>query len=194
MLIVLGQRNGIELPPDENPLKTEEDGVEFVRAQVQAGADYIKILHESGTAFGMELPKLPTAVEKGIIDEAHRANLIVLAHSFTLDDALEILSLGIDGLAHAIIDKPPTNELVEAFQKTDAFCIPTLAVIGSNTSEGRMVQEKFASDVRVQALLIEGGREKMCQCLAMTSADQGSLRNAIEMVRRLKEAGVDVVW
>ena len=188
------QKYGIELPPDGNALKTQEQGHEFVRDQMRDGADYIKILHESGTAFGMELPKLPSVVEKAVVDEAHRSGLTVVAHAFTLDDTLEVLSLGIDGTAHTVLDKPPTSELIEAFQKNDAFCNPTLAVIGSCTEEGRKMQERYAHDPRVQNLLVEGGRDRMCQCLAMTNANDGSLRNAIDTVKRLKEAEIDIIW
>ncbi|KAI9710923.1 MAG: hypothetical protein M1820_002358 [Bogoriella megaspora] len=187
------KKHGIELPPNENPLKTQEHGHQFVRDQIGDGADYIKILHESGTAFGMELPKLPTVVERAIVEEAHRSGLTVVAHAFTLEDTLEVLSLGIDGTAHTVFDKPPTSELIEAFQKNGAFCNPTLAVIGSNTEEGRKTQERYAHDPRVHELLVEGGRDRMCQCLAMTNANDGSLRNAIDTVKRLKEAGIDIV-
>lgn len=188
------QKQGIELPPDGNPLKTQEQGHKFVRDQIQAGADYIKIIHESGTPFGMELPTLSAAVEGAIIGEAHRSNLTVLAHAFTLDDTLEVLSQGVDGTAHAVLDKPPTRALIEAFQKRGAFCIPTLAVIGSNTEEGLEIQKKYAHDPRAQYLLAEGGAERMCQCLAMTKRSDGSLGYAFDTVRSLKEAGVDILW
>lgn len=142
----------------------------------------------------MELPKLPSVVEQVIVDEAHRSGLMVVAHAFTLDDTLEVLSLGVNGTAHTVVDKPPTSDLIEAFQKTGAFCIPTLVVIGSSTEEGQKMQERYAQDPRVYDLLAEGGRDRMCQCLAMTTANQGSLRNAIDTVKRLKEAGIDIIW
>lgn len=188
------QKAGVVLPPDENTLQTVEEGHNFVRNQVKDGADYIKILHESGAPFAMDLPRMPTSVVKAITDEAHTAGLTTLAHAFTIRDTLEVLSLGVDGTAHVAFDKPPTNELIEAFRKTNSFCIPTLTVIGSCTAESRTMQESYAQDPRVQKLLVEGGRQKLCQCSAMTSANDGSLRNGVETVRRLKGAGVDIVW
>lgn len=53
---------------------------------------------------------------------------------------------------------------------------------------------KIGMDYSESALLEEGGRERLCQCLGMTSAKVGSMKNAAETVKRLKEAGVDVVW
>jgi len=141
----------------------------------------------------MELPKLPTVVETAIVEEAHRSNLTVLAHSFTLDDTLEVLSQGVDGTAHAVLDKPPTKALIETFQKSGDFCIPALAVIGSNIEEGSVMQKKYAHDSRAQGLLVKGGEERMCQCLAMTKRSDGSLRHAFDTVRRLKEANIDIL-
>ncbi|KAF2170628.1 hypothetical protein M409DRAFT_19444 [Zasmidium cellare ATCC 36951] len=187
------EKAGVVLPPDENTLQTVEEGHNFVRDQVKDGADYIKILHESGAPFAMDLPRMPTSVVNAITDEAHTAGLTTLAHAFTIRDTLEVLSLGVDGTAHVAFDKPPTNELIEAFRKNDSFCIPTLTVIGSCTAESRSMQEGYAHDARVKRLLVEGGQEKLCQCSAMTSANDGSLRNGVETVRRLKDAGIDII-
>lgn len=188
------QKQGIELPADENAFKAPEQGREFVRQQVRARADYIKILHESGTSLGMDLPKLPLKVIQAIVESAHDSKLPVLAHAFTLEDTLEVLASGIDGTAHTIVDKPPTDELIEAYKSTNAFCTPTLTVIGSSTSEGKEMQERYAHDPRVQDLLVEGGMERMCQCLAMTKPNAGSLWNAIDSVKALKDAGIDIIW
>ncbi|KAK4497003.1 hypothetical protein PRZ48_011452 [Zasmidium cellare] len=180
---------GVELPPDDNNLETEEEGRKFIHD----GADYIKLLHESGAPFAMDLPRMPTNVIKAIAHEAHKSGLTSLAHAFTVEDTLEVLSLGFDGTAHVAFDKPPIDDLISSFQKNNAFCIPTLAVIGSFTKDGRDLQEKYAHDLRVQKLLVEGGQEKLCKCSAMTSASDGSLQHGIETVKRLKEAGVDII-
>ena len=141
----------------------------------------------------MKLPTLAPAVEKAIVDEAHASGLIVLAHAFSIDDALEVLAQAIDGTAHVTVE-PPTDALVDAYKKTNAFCIPTLTVIGSSTAEGKEMQKRYAHDPRIQELLVPGARENMCECLAMTKDRDGSLRNAIDTVRKLKEAGIDIVW
>lgn len=161
---------------------------------MESGAHYIKLLHESGSAFKLKLPVLPEIVEKSIIDEAHSSGHVVLAHAFTLEDTLKVLSLGVDGTAHTLIDQSPTDELVAAFERNNSFCNPTLTVIGSNTTEGKAMQERYAHDPRVQDLLVDGERESMCQCIAMTSRSEGSLRFAIETVKKLKENGIDVLW
>lgn len=142
----------------------------------------------------MKLPLLAPDVERGIVEEAHRSGLPVVAHAFTLTDTLEILSSGVDCTAHTILDTPPTQELIEAYRRTNAFCIPTLTVIGSSTQDGRKMQEKYAHDPRVQQLLSEAGRQKMCECSAVASVNHASLGNAFETVRVLKGAGIDIVW
>ena len=142
----------------------------------------------------MDLPTLSSEVRAALVAEAHQSSLVVLAHAFSHEDTLQVLSSGVDGTAHTILDQPPTDELVEAFRVKDAFCTPTLTVIGSSTTEGREMQEKYARDPRVQDLLAEGGREKMCECLSFTKVDGGSLRNATDTIRSLKMAGVDILW
>ena len=98
-----------------------------------------------------------------------------------------------DGLAHTFIDQAPTTELIEAYKKNDAHCNPTLACMGSATTEGQAQQEKFAHDPRVRELLGEEERERMCACMSFAKASGGKVEYAYETVRRLKEAGVPVI-
>ena len=155
--------------------------------------DYIKLMHESGAAFGQNFNKPSLELQKAIIDEAHKNNLITIAHATNLADTLEILSCGVDGLAHTFVDRPPTQELIDAYVKTGAHCNPTLACQGSCTAEGKAQQEEFAHDPRVERLLGERERERMCMCMAFAQEAGGKVEFAYETVRRLKGAGVPVI-
>lgn len=59
------------------------------------GVDAIKVLHDSRWE-----PKLDPALLKVIVDHAHSLSVPVVAHVQTTDDALEVLSLGVDRLVH----------------------------------------------------------------------------------------------
>lgn len=74
-----------------------------------------------------------------------------------------------------------------------SHCNPTLAAIGSLTTEGHKAQEAFAHDERVQGLLGEAEKQRLCMCMAMGN-DESKLENAYESVRQLKAAGIDIVW
>ncbi|KAI6870866.1 hypothetical protein KC343_g2854 [Hortaea werneckii] len=174
-------------------LTTPETGRQYVQDRVKESVDYIKLMHESGKFLGKTIDKPSLELQKAIITEAHAHGLKTIAHSTSLQDTLEILSCGVDGLAHTFIDQAPTTELIEAYKKNDAHCNPTLACMGSATTEGQAQQEKFAHDPRVRELLGEEERERMCACMSFAKASGGKVEHAYETVRRLKEAGVPVI-
>ena len=58
------------------------------------------------------VPKLPPALYRAIIDEAHQHNLRVVAHIFDLADAKELLRSGIDGFAHGVRDRDIDDEFL----------------------------------------------------------------------------------
>lgn len=155
--------------------------------------DYIKLMHESGTSMGMTLSKPTVELQKTVIEEAKKRGYLVVAHALCLQDALEVLEAGVNGMTHTICDQPPTDELIEAYKKNNAWVNPTLAAIGSLTTEGKEDQERFAHDERVKALLDEEARGRMCHCMSM-AAKHGKAEYAYESVRKLKGAGIDVLW
>ncbi|KAE9966515.1 hypothetical protein BLS_006952 [Venturia inaequalis] len=174
-------------------LRTEEDVKAYLKENTANGADYIKLMHESGAAMGAEFTKPSLSLQKTIIDLAHQAGKITLAHALAMNDHIEILSCGIDGLAHAFYDQPPTKELIEAYRRNNAFLNPTLAAIGSLTTEGRELAEKYAHDPRAEGKLGEAERKRMCQCMDFKT-EGSKVEYAYEAVRQLKDAGIDIVW
>ena len=174
-------------------LVTPEDGRAYVHARVKDGVDYVKLMHESGSPMGQKFAKPSLELQKAIIDEAHKYDLIAVAHATSLDDTLEILELGIDGLAHTFIDQPPNQRVIDAYLKNGAHCDPTLAAMGSGTTEGKALQEKMAHDPRVQHLIGESERQRMCMCMSFAKETGCKVEYAYETVRQLKAAGVPVI-
>jgi hypothetical protein len=76
---------------------------------------------------------------------------------------------------------------------SSSHCNPTLAAIGSLTAEGHEMQEAYAHDVRVQHLLGDAEKHKMCLCMSMAT-EECRAEYAYESVRRLKAAGIDIIW
>lgn len=174
-------------------LATPEDGRQYVQDRLAEGVDYIKLMHESGTVMGQSFPKPSLPLQKAIISAAHQAGLLVVAHSTCLADTIEILHAGVDGMTHTFIDQPPTQELIDAYLKNNAHCNPTLACMGSGTTEGKSVQEKFAHDHRAQHLLDSATRERMCMCMGFAQSSGAKSEFAFETVRQLKKAGVPIL-
>lgn len=154
--------------------------------------DYIKLMHESGTPMGFVLAKPSVELQTTIVQESKKRGLLTVAHALSLQDTLEVLEAGVDGLTHTICDQPPTKELVDAYLRNGAWLNPTLAAIGSLTTEGKEVQERFAHDERVQGWIGEAERGNLCKCMAM-AVEKGKAEYAYESVRVLREAGVDIL-
>lgn len=173
-------------------LQTPQDVQTYITARLSDGVDYIKLMHESGSGLGMSLQLPPFSLQKSIIDAAHSHNLVAVAHALALDDTIEILNAGIDGLTHTFCDKPPTPELIAAYKRNNAYCNPTLAAIGSLTTQGQEVQQNYALNARSAGLLAEPQVENMCKCMAMAKG-HSNVENAYESVRQLKAAGIDIV-
>jgi imidazolonepropionase-like amidohydrolase len=64
-----------------------------------------------------ELLKMPYAVAKHIIDDAHKSNLLVSAHVFYLADAKVLTNDGVNGFAHMVRDRPVDAELINTMKK-----------------------------------------------------------------------------
>ena len=132
-------------------------------------------------------------LQTAIIKAAHSRGLITAAHSLLLDDTLAILGAGVDGMTHTFSDKPPNQELIEAYKANSSFLIPTLAIHGSLTGEGAPIAASFASDPRAQGRIIDAEKTSMCKCLEIAKG-RGRVENAYESVRQLKAAGIDILW
>lgn len=158
----------------------------------ETGMDYVKLMHESGAMMGARLAQPSVELQRVIVGEARKRGYKTVAHATSLRDTLEVLDAGVDGLTHTFCDVPPTEELVAAYKRRNAWCNPTLAAMGSLTTEGRERQERFARDPRAEGLLEEPRRGNMCECMGF-AVQHGKVENAYASVRMLRAAGVDVL-
>ena len=121
-------------PPDAGPfppmraapfgVRSEDEGRADVRELASKKADLVKIWVDdrNGT-----LPKLSPAIYKGVIDEAHKHNLRVIAHVVTLADVKDLLRANIDGFAHMFRDRDADAELMSLLKaRPNVFFMLTL--------------------------------------------------------------------
>ncbi|KAF1931147.1 uncharacterized protein M421DRAFT_99059 [Didymella exigua CBS 183.55] len=154
--------------------------------------DYIKLMHESGAAMGLKLDQPTVSLQRTVVEESRARGYLTVAHALCLQDTLDVLHAGVNGLTHTFCDQPPTDELVAAYKKNNAWCNPTLAAIGSLTAEGAALQHKFAHDPRVQHLLNEDKRGNMCACMSFAT-QHGKAEYAYASVKALRDAGIDIL-
>jgi imidazolonepropionase-like amidohydrolase len=94
--------------------------------------DIIKIWVDDRMGMVKKLsPELYTAV----IDEAHKSNLRVIAHIYTLEDHKGVLRAGVDAFAHGVRDKDVDDEFVTMVKQH-----PNL-VLGPNMPDRGVVQD-----------------------------------------------------
>ncbi|KAI2482595.1 Amidohydro-4 multi-domain protein [Pyrenophora tritici-repentis] len=154
--------------------------------------DYIKLMHESGTSFGREFSYPSFELQSIIVEEAKKRGYFTVAHATCLKDTIDVLNAGVNGLTHTFCDQTPTQEVIDAYKKNNAWVNPTLATMGSLTTEGKELQHKFAHDPRVEGMLSEDSVGNMCKCMGFAT-EHGKVEYAYEGVRKLREAGVDIL-
>lgn len=132
------------------------------------------------------------ALQTALVTASHARGLKVLAHATSLPDTLAVLEAGVDGLAHTFYDQAPTEGLIEAYRKNNAWCCPTLVAMGSLSGEGVDVQHRFAEDGRIAKVLTKAQQDHMCKC-AHFKAETSKLQYSYDSVRALHEAGIDIV-
>ena len=97
-----------------------------VAAQARKKVDIIKLWMDDH--LGDQKPRMPYPIARAIIDEAHRQKLRVAAHVFYLEDAKELISDGVDGLAHSVRDRLLDSATLDLMKKKGTWQMaPTLS-------------------------------------------------------------------
>jgi imidazolonepropionase-like amidohydrolase len=175
-------------------LSNRENVVQYLEwMEKEMQPDYIKMMHESGTMMGRQLDQPTVELQRIIVEEASKRGYLTVAHATSLQDTLDVLEAGVNGLTHSICDQPPTQDLIGAYKKNNAWCNPTLACMGSLTTEGKDLQHRFAHDPRVDGLISSDKIANLCACMSF-AAKHGKVEHSYESVKALKNAGIDIIW
>ncbi len=128
-----GTQYGLPIPTLSSP----EDAPSFVEARIADGSDFIKIILDDGSAYGMSRPTLDSGTVAALIDAAHHKGRLAVIHAATLDQCRQAMEAGVDGLAHLFFNPAEDPEFGRLAAAKNAFVIPTLSVLEvmSGTSE-----------------------------------------------------------
>lgn len=160
-----------------------EEAAEWVRARKAEGSDWVKIIYEDGSAFGMEIASLDGETVAAVIAAAHAAGLAAVVHVSTLETALEAMAFGADGLVHVWRDEVVSEEDARRFAEADIFVVPTLSVmVPADSAVAELVREID------EAMLSPIQRQTLAGRFPGGLAEGGDV--AMENVRRLRAAGV----
>ncbi|MYA07140.1 MAG: amidohydrolase family protein [Holophagales bacterium] len=175
-----GTQFGVALPTLDDPEQTEA----FIADRVAAGADFIKVIYEAGTA-GRPLPTFAVSTLPRIVAAAHSHDLLAVFHISTAEAAGEVIAADADGLVHMYFEGAGGAEVVEAARQAGIFVVPTLAVLETIAATGG--GPELAADPLIAPFLTpeqrggldrDFGREPDPELMANILADVGALHAA----------------
>jgi imidazolonepropionase-like amidohydrolase len=175
---------------------TEAEARKAVQELAAKKVDIVKIWVDDrdGT-----VKKLPPAMYKAIIDEAHMHKLRVTAHIFDLADAKELLRAGIDGFAHGVRDRDIDDEFLALMkERPSVFVIPNLPDRGVAADESWLRETVPAEEVtRAREALAKRTPAQIKQTadlFGIQARNLAKLSAAGAMIGFGTDAGVSVGW
>jgi imidazolonepropionase-like amidohydrolase len=183
-----GTEYGFPIPTISRP----GDAQAFVDARIAEGSDWIKIVYDDGSAFGINWPTLDEATLRAVIAAAHVREKLAVVHVSRAADARTALDAGADGLVHLFVDRPPPGDIAQVARERGAFVIPTLVVLRSITGTGGGAP--LLEDERLLSYLTPANRVQLRQAFpARTGANAPRYEHGVDAVRALHAAGVPLL-
>src|SRR5688572_7750180 len=145
------------------------------------------------------VPKLPPAMYRAIIDEAHSRGLRVVAHIFDLGDAKDLLRAGIDGFAHGVRDTDVDDEFIALMKERPAvFVIPNLPDRDSGDDYGWLADTVPAKEIdrlrRTRASQTPAAAKEARALYDVQARNLARLNSAGVTIAYGTDAGVSVGW
>ena len=120
----------------------------FVDARAAEGSDYIKIIDDDGSAYGVEFPNINNETMAAVAAAAHRRGKLAIAHIGNYREARDAISAGVDGLAHLFIDQTPDPDFGTFVAQHKAFVISTLVLESLPKPSGASLTHSISSKKR----------------------------------------------
>ncbi|MDE2689652.1 MAG: CIA30 family protein [Acidobacteriota bacterium] len=180
-----GTQFGVALATLDDPEQTDA----FIADRVAAGADFIKVIYEAGSA-GRPLPTFAASTLPRIVTAAHDHDRLAVFHISTAEAAREVIAAGADGLVHMYFDGTGGPEFVEAAHEARIFIVPTLAVLETIAGTGGGVE--LAADPRIAPFLTPEQRGGLGQDFGR-APDPELMAQILAGVGALHTAGVPIL-
>jgi len=182
-----GTEYGLEIPTITAP--EQADG--FVKARLAEGSDYIKIIYDNGSAYGLSSPTISRETLAAVIRATHERGKLAVAHISTQNGARDALEAGIDGLMHVFADKAADDPLVKLAVDKRAFVVPTLTVVES--ASGVASGESLVSDPDLSPFLMPAEMSNLKKSFPKRASGAAEAGLARETVGKLRAAGVPLL-
>ncbi len=122
-----GHGSGGPVPTISGPSEAQS----FVDARIAQGSNYIKIIDEDGSAYGIPFANVSNATMAAVVQAAHRRGKLAIAHIGNGPEAVDAIEAGVDGLAHLFIESEPRPDFGSLAASHHVFVVSTLTVLQS---------------------------------------------------------------
>ena len=142
--------------------------------------------------------KMPHAIGKAIIDDAHKKGLPVACHIFYLADAQAMTDAGVNGLAHSVRDQPVDQKLIDSMMRHGtwqmAATLAREAAIFTFASTPPFINDPFfdrgVSPDTIATLKSTAFHQQMIKADPEYEKFHQFLKTAQDNLKRLADAGV----
>ena len=181
-----GTQMGLVIPTLTSPAQAAG----FVEARVADGSDFIKIIQDDWTIYGLSRPTLSNDIVAALIDAAHRKGKIAVIHAASLKNCEDALKAGVDGLAHLFLDNAYDQDFGTLAAGKKAFAIPTFSVL--RTMAGMYDAGSLAQDADLAPYLKPNDAQNLKGSYSFKTSE-ANYAAAEKALRQLKDAGVIII-
>ncbi|HEY8309906.1 MAG TPA: CIA30 family protein [Gemmatimonadaceae bacterium] len=183
-----GTEYGMPVPTITSP----DSAQAWVDARIAEGSDYIKIIIDDGSAYGIQLPTLSSDVVAALARAAHARHKLAVAHIGTLAEARMAIGAGVDGLEHLFVDRAPDPDFGRFVASHHAFVTPTLTVLKSITDSSGVTA--LAADETMSPYLSQSSKATIAATFHFPkSAVTRSYAYPVAAVKQLLAADVPIL-
>ena len=182
--------HGTQFGPGIPTITGPDEAQEFVDARIAEGSDFIKIMLDDGSVYGMPRPTLSNETMAAAIRAAHLRNKLTVIHAATLQNCLDALNAGVDGLAHLYFNNASDPNFGRLAAQKKAFVIPTFSVL--QTLAGMREAAVLTEDALISPYLKSFDIQNLDRSYPF-KGNEANYRAAERALPQLKEAGVPIL-
>ncbi len=172
-------------------LDKAENATQFVQDRIREGSDYIKLIIEDGSAYGMSRPTINRQMIIGAIQATHQNKKLAVAHVSTARGALSAIESDIDGLVHLFCDEVISDEILALAKSKGIFVAPTASVV-SNASDDNMTR-MIVNDEHLKSFLNNENLSNLGKTFPKREGLSSSWANLKTNILRLHRAGIPIL-
>jgi imidazolonepropionase-like amidohydrolase len=169
----------------------KDDPQAFIDARIAEGSDYIKLVYDDGSSYGVHFDSLTKDQLQSLIAAAHKRGKLAVVHIGSQPGARAAIEAGADAIVHLFGESKPEAGFGKFVAAHHAFVIPTLSVIESSAAipSGASLTE----DPKLKPYLTADEARQLRASFQKRPTSTQDVHNAFAAVVQLRAAGVPIL-